>query len=188
MKNLSILSAIILFNLLIIGCNPDPISPPGNEYGIYCEDLNNGSISMTIDGKEWRSNCLVTVNAGVTDTAFSYKYFYILAYDFGNGIYADSDIEMFILTYSESTTDGETTVETAAGFYDGFYDYSRAANDPDYEVEGQSFNSDEDEKREVMLSNFSLDKAKGTFNFDLFEEDSNEKISARGSFDVKFEN
>lgn len=187
MKNSIFLTALIGLAFFFSGCQPEPVLPPGSEYGIFCEDLNLGRVSFEFKGKNWESNCLIPSTAEVQNSEGSFRYFTIIAYDFDGNFYLGADVEIFTLTYSESIENGITTIETTAGFYESFYDTDLAANDPDYETEGRSFSSDEDEKGQVQITNFTAEKAVGTFEFDLFEEDSGEKITAKGSFDVRFE-
>lgn len=183
MKNLSILTALFILSFLITGCRPDPVFNPGDEFGIACHELNNGTISLKVNGKEWNSNCLIVINLGGIIGGDDYKAFHLIAYGFEDGFFADSGLETFFLTYSENTEDGKTTIQTSAAFYEGKYDNARA-DDPDYEFIGQLFNSNSDEKSEITISNFTTDNAKGIVNFDLFESTSNERVSVTGSFDL----
>lgn len=187
MKNLHLLPLLIFEIFLIQSCAPEPIPTPTNQWDSICEDYDQGTISLKLDGKEWNSRCVIASHVIALDSLYELEFFYIVAYNNGIRFYTDSDIEVFVMSYSRVVSDGETEIASGSSFFDGFYDSSRIS-DPDYELDGKSFYSDEeDTSNTISISNINESGASGQLKMILIEDETGEEIEVEGSFDVVFD-
>lgn len=188
MKNLLFFKTLFILCITFQNCTPTPVPEPLNEWDSICEDYDQGAISLKIAGKDWNSKCVIASQVIVSDSLYQLEYFYVVAYNNGIRFFTDSDIEVFVMSYSKVTSDGETEIASGASFFDGFYDSSRIS-DPDYEIDGKSFYSDEeDTSNTVTISNINETGASGRIKMILKEDETGEEINVEGSFDVVFDN
>lgn len=184
------ISSILLLGLLsflsMSSCtNADPLETERQaEYAEICEGLSGGDFDIDVEGKDWSTEC---VHAAYTETitaSYSQKILYLYAYNFNGTYFSDTDIEVAVIVWAETTVNGETTIDQAAAFYRGLYDYSQAINNPDYELEEVlTYSSDEDNMDDMLtITALNENTISGNLNFELLEEDSGEAINMSGSF------
>lgn len=187
---ISYLLFLLLSLFIAVGCNND--NNLGNDldnngqddYSEFCGDLSGGNFNVSIDGSDWSTNCLQAVYSESITANYEQKLLYIYAYNHAFTYFTDTDIEVAVVIWIETTIDGETTTAKSAAFYNGFYDYSQAINNPDYELEEFSaYLSNEDSIDDIFnITGITSDEVSGNMSFKLFEEETNEEVTMSGSF------
>lgn len=182
MKNAYLIILLFIALFFSSSCKKDIAK---SEWELYCEETAlGGEIELNIDGKSWGTGCVHAIYSETISADLSYNLLYLYAYNYGSTFYINSDVEVFFAVYSESTSNGQTETSTEALFLDGFI--ANAQNSGNFE--GKSFSSDESTTDEINITQLTVDKAKGTLSFKLFnEEDSSEEITITGSFEANIE-
>lgn len=183
MKNNLLSICLLLAVLLLPSCVPkEEETPIANSQWIeFCEGFDGGKVDVKINGKNWVSNCVQAVYSNYEYGGDETKLLYLYAYNYGSTFQAYSDIEVLVLVYSESTVDGVLEIETAAVFYDGFYDGLGAD-----EWEGKTYASEDASANQMTVTQWATDLAKGNVNMTLVnEEDEGDVVSLNGVFEAK---
>ncbi|MFK7809890.1 MAG: hypothetical protein AB8F74_18945, partial [Saprospiraceae bacterium] len=157
------------------------------EWAEFCDELEGGEIDLEIEGTDWSTTCAQAAYVESVTDEYSFRYVYIYSYNHLNTFRSSSEIEYVYLVWTEVEQNGEVERTATAIYYDAFFDYQRAINDPDYEIEDVNiFSSEHTNTTASNLMNISQienDEVKGTVNFVLQKEDSpNETITITGSF------
>lgn len=182
--------AVLLFTVLNFSTctNQDP--EPTDEWVAYCENLAGGNVSLQIEGKNWETNCVQSYYVETISTDYEFRYVWIWGYNYDLTYTADTEIDMVWILWTETISGGQTESSYEMLYYDGFFDYTEAISNPDYEGEDiRVFSSDgEGGSDNLTITQRTSDFVKGTLDFDLYEADTNEKLSVSGSFEAVIEN
>jgi len=184
MKNFNFLSFVFTLCIIFQSCRPAPISGSPDSIDSFCEDLRNGTITMQINGGSWTSRCVGTSRILESDPTFTINGFTLIAYSNEGRFFLGSRVEAFLLSYVETTIDGDMETASEAGFFDDLLDISRIDN-PDFD--GRFFYSDDSPIDQIIIGRFTENGADGTFKMKLFEEDTVEEIEVEGTFDMVFD-
>jgi len=181
MKNIHIILLMSFTIFSFQSCQKDGPQPAWVE---YCEDVSGGELNVNIDGKNWRSGCVQSHYSETITPDYTTKLLWAYAYNYEATYYNASEIEAFVIFYSEITANGETEITSGASFTDGFVLTDQESDD----WEGNHFETDESENDQLNITQLTSTMASGSFNFKLYkEEDAEQEISVNGTFSAVIE-
>jgi len=189
------ISSILLFSMLLLlsfsSCTKDDELNDSrqSEYNEICEDFTGGDFDVSLEGKDWSTTCVSAVYSETISGNDEQRFLYLYAYNFDGTYFSDTDIELAFIYLIETTIDGVTSTEKVAAFYRGFYDYSQAISNPDYDVEDLVVYVSEDGSMDdfINITEVTQNTVSGNLTFKLFEEENGEEVTMSGNFTANIE-